>query len=280
MFQATKKGIPPGARWTKIDRRLVNPEALEAAQERFEERLDCVIVLRVLTKEEIQKLADKTRDIRGKRHRSHYADPRDITPPNGTSPDQSFVDEVHGTNAHKAASTSKTPHLEHLYQQLAHNPPPLVDFIDTSAHSSLEEARSGREDRGQSGRSRAHTTSTHGHGGSHSNQQHSLTRDARHADKRYEEERSERKSAPRKSTRNRDRYDRGEYEYSDSEDEFKEKAPKMLEAPSSAGASSDADFIRENQRRHDRDRDEMSYMSGGLGSRDDGRRREEPHSRY
>jgi zinc finger CCCH domain-containing protein 13 len=26
---ATKKGIPPGARWTKIDRRLVNPEALE-----------------------------------------------------------------------------------------------------------------------------------------------------------------------------------------------------------------------------------------------------------
>lgn len=62
---ATKKGIPPGARWTKIDRRLVNPEALEAAQERFEERLDCVIVLRVLTKEEIQKLADKTRGIRG-----------------------------------------------------------------------------------------------------------------------------------------------------------------------------------------------------------------------
>jgi hypothetical protein len=65
-LQATKKGIPPGARWTKIDRRLVNPEALEAAQERFEERLDCVIVLRVLTKEEIQKLADRTRDIRGR----------------------------------------------------------------------------------------------------------------------------------------------------------------------------------------------------------------------
>lgn len=59
------KGIPPGARWTKIDRRLVNPEALEAAQERFEERQDCVIVLRVLTKEEIQKLADRTRGIRG-----------------------------------------------------------------------------------------------------------------------------------------------------------------------------------------------------------------------
>ncbi|KAI7642133.1 hypothetical protein KC318_g21604, partial [Hortaea werneckii] len=51
---ASKNGIPPGARWTKIDRRLVNPEALEEAKERFEERMDCVIVLRVLTKEEIQ----------------------------------------------------------------------------------------------------------------------------------------------------------------------------------------------------------------------------------
>ncbi|KAF2843400.1 hypothetical protein M501DRAFT_985517 [Patellaria atrata CBS 101060] len=61
---ATKKGIPPGARWTKIDRRLVNPEALEEAKERFEERQDCVIVLRVLTKEDIQKLADRTAEIR------------------------------------------------------------------------------------------------------------------------------------------------------------------------------------------------------------------------
>jgi bisphosphoglycerate-independent phosphoglycerate mutase (AlkP superfamily) len=70
-MQATKSGIPPGARWTKIDRRLVNPEALEEAKERFEERLDCVIVLRVLTKEEIQKLADRTKEIRGKYRPSH-----------------------------------------------------------------------------------------------------------------------------------------------------------------------------------------------------------------
>ena len=71
MAQATKSGIPPGARWTKIDRRLVNPEALEEAKERFEERLDCVIVLRVLTKEEIQKLADRTKELRGKYRHSH-----------------------------------------------------------------------------------------------------------------------------------------------------------------------------------------------------------------
>jgi hypothetical protein len=64
-LQTTKEGIPTNARWTKIDRRLVNPQALEEAQERFEERLDCVIVLRVLTKDEIQKLADRTLEIRG-----------------------------------------------------------------------------------------------------------------------------------------------------------------------------------------------------------------------
>jgi zinc finger CCCH domain-containing protein 13 len=61
-----KDGVPNGARWTKISRVLVNPEALEKAQERFEERDDYVIVLRVVTREEIQKFAEKTREIRGK----------------------------------------------------------------------------------------------------------------------------------------------------------------------------------------------------------------------
>jgi hypothetical protein len=64
---AGKKGIPVNARWTKIDRKLVNPEALEEGHERYEERLDYVIVLRVLTKEEIQEYAARTSEIRGKR---------------------------------------------------------------------------------------------------------------------------------------------------------------------------------------------------------------------
>ncbi|KAI9732223.1 MAG: hypothetical protein M1834_004320 [Cirrosporium novae-zelandiae] len=64
---AGKKGIPPNARWTKIDRRLVNPEALDEGHERYEERPDYVIVLRVLTKDEIQKYADKTQEIRDAR---------------------------------------------------------------------------------------------------------------------------------------------------------------------------------------------------------------------
>lgn len=61
-----KDGIPPDARWTKIARSLVNPEALELGKERFEARDDCVIVLRVLTKEEIQGYAEVTQKIRRK----------------------------------------------------------------------------------------------------------------------------------------------------------------------------------------------------------------------
>ena len=62
---AGDKSIPPDARWTKITRSMVNPEALLEKGERFEERQDHVIVLRVLTKEEVQKFADRTKEIRG-----------------------------------------------------------------------------------------------------------------------------------------------------------------------------------------------------------------------
>ena len=63
---AGKKGIPVNARWTKIDRRLVNPEALELGNERYESRPENVIVLRVLTKEEIEKYATITQELRCK----------------------------------------------------------------------------------------------------------------------------------------------------------------------------------------------------------------------
>lgn len=64
--QGGRDHIPPNARWTKIDRLLVNPEALDAGNERYEERPDYVIVLRVLTREEIELYALKTQDIRGR----------------------------------------------------------------------------------------------------------------------------------------------------------------------------------------------------------------------
>jgi len=66
--KAKTTGAPPDAKWTKIDRRLVNPDALDEAQERYEERDECVIVLRVLSKDEIQTLADRTKELRDARY--------------------------------------------------------------------------------------------------------------------------------------------------------------------------------------------------------------------
>jgi hypothetical protein len=62
---AKKDGIPPDARWTKISRRLVNPDALDLGKERYEARDDFVIVLRVLTKDEVQGYAEVTQKLRG-----------------------------------------------------------------------------------------------------------------------------------------------------------------------------------------------------------------------
>ncbi|KAI9732963.1 MAG: hypothetical protein M1818_007396 [Claussenomyces sp. TS43310] len=64
---AKKDGVPPNARWTKINRKFVNPEALEAGKERYEARDDFVIVLRVLSKEEVQGYAEVTQRIRAAR---------------------------------------------------------------------------------------------------------------------------------------------------------------------------------------------------------------------
>jgi len=61
------KEVPPGARWTKISRKVVNPEALTVGKERFEVRDDFVIVLRVLSKEEIQAYAAATQVLRERR---------------------------------------------------------------------------------------------------------------------------------------------------------------------------------------------------------------------
>ncbi|PFH58014.1 hypothetical protein XA68_14269 [Ophiocordyceps unilateralis] len=61
------KEAPPGARWTKINREVVNPEALTVGKERFEVRDDFVIVLRVLSTEEIQAYAAATQVLRERR---------------------------------------------------------------------------------------------------------------------------------------------------------------------------------------------------------------------
>ncbi|KAI0965397.1 hypothetical protein F4678DRAFT_335366 [Xylaria arbuscula] len=59
--------IPPGATWTKISRKRVNPEALKMGGEQFEVRDDFVVVLRVLSHEEIEEYSTVTQQIREKR---------------------------------------------------------------------------------------------------------------------------------------------------------------------------------------------------------------------
>lgn len=77
----TKSDVPQGARWTKISRKMVNPEALTIGKERFEVRDDFVIVLRVLSKEEIQAYAAATATLRERRlkeYRREQKEPRDV----------------------------------------------------------------------------------------------------------------------------------------------------------------------------------------------------------
>lgn len=66
MGQTSK--IPPGARWTKISRRIISTEALDVSNERYEEREDYIdIVLRLLTREDVEQYAVKTQEIRARR---------------------------------------------------------------------------------------------------------------------------------------------------------------------------------------------------------------------
>lgn len=59
------EGVPADARWTKINRTKVSPQTLIEANERFEERRDFVVVLRVVPREQIDKWAERTQQIRG-----------------------------------------------------------------------------------------------------------------------------------------------------------------------------------------------------------------------
>ena len=204
-----------------------------------------MIVLRVLTKEEIQKLADRTKELRGKhRHSRNSSSQYDSSP---TRDD---------TQKHASGIDDVSPELQR----------------STSTYTALPSSTEGGAPK-QKGREhlrpkrRAWTVDATK--GFMNILKLSLIELSNHTDERAEEER---KAAKRKE-RSRDRRERDEFA-DDSENEFKPRAPKMLEAPSStAGASAgdQADFIRENrERRRDREGDyEQQYMSGGLGRRDD-----------
>lgn len=65
LLNPTAHSIPPNARWTKTPSTLISPEVLTARRERYEARGDHVIILRVLTSEEVRWYAMLTRRIRG-----------------------------------------------------------------------------------------------------------------------------------------------------------------------------------------------------------------------
>lgn len=74
----TKKDAPPGAKWTKIKRSWVNPEALAAGKERFEVLGDHhVKVLRVLSREEIEAYRVATAQLRALRQMRQSGDEKE-----------------------------------------------------------------------------------------------------------------------------------------------------------------------------------------------------------
>ncbi|ORY09923.1 hypothetical protein BCR34DRAFT_615529 [Clohesyomyces aquaticus] len=74
-----EQSIPPEARWTKIDKWYVSPEALREAGLAFEERGMFVVVSKVLTKEEIENLTRRTKELwRDRQPRETIVPPRRI----------------------------------------------------------------------------------------------------------------------------------------------------------------------------------------------------------
>ncbi|POS85578.1 hypothetical protein EPUL_003371 [Erysiphe pulchra] len=84
-----KKGIPSDAVWTRVTRRLVNAEALETKNERFEVQDDNILIFRVLTKEEIQYYADLTQEIRIS-HEQEYEKFEDHLASSSDAPESNF----------------------------------------------------------------------------------------------------------------------------------------------------------------------------------------------
>lgn len=76
--------IPPEAKWTKINRRLVSPEVLDQAHLRYEARPEFVAVLGILSRAEIQDLTARSHALREARRRKHF--PPEVPPPQPPRP--------------------------------------------------------------------------------------------------------------------------------------------------------------------------------------------------
>ncbi|RKF58166.1 putative zinc finger protein dhhc domain containing protein [Erysiphe neolycopersici] len=92
-----RKGNPSDAVWTRVTRRLVNAEALESRNERFEVQDDYILIFRVLTKEEIQYYADLTQEIRIF-HEQEYEKFEDNLASNSDAPESNFEHQMQNYN--------------------------------------------------------------------------------------------------------------------------------------------------------------------------------------
>ncbi|KAM7222847.1 hypothetical protein V8F06_001745 [Rhypophila decipiens] len=150
----TKADVPSGARWTKINRKMVNPEALTIGKERFEVRDDFVIVLRVLSKEEIQAYADATQILRERRRKEYE---REVKGQDDAEYDQDGEEEKKRRHRHRR---EKDRGEDEVYDEEARK----------ERHRDRDRDRGDRGDRGgerYSTRNRSRTVEYHGHGGGH-----------------------------------------------------------------------------------------------------------------
>ncbi|RDL39608.1 uncharacterized protein BP5553_03948 [Venustampulla echinocandica] len=67
--------IPPDAKWTKINRRLVSPEVFDQDGRRYEARPDFVAVLGVLSRKEIEEYTMRSQELRAARTRRNQPPP-------------------------------------------------------------------------------------------------------------------------------------------------------------------------------------------------------------
>ncbi|KHJ33866.1 putative zinc finger protein dhhc domain containing protein [Erysiphe necator] len=117
-----RRGIPPDAVWTRVTRRLINPEALEASNERFEAHDDYILIFRVLTRDEIQHYADVTQEIRIS-HEQEFDEYEEYLASRSNAPEKNFEYHTHDHRGpdyypNEASNYSRTdcfPEAQHGY---------------------------------------------------------------------------------------------------------------------------------------------------------------------
>ncbi|KAK4216617.1 hypothetical protein QBC37DRAFT_88231 [Rhypophila decipiens] len=163
----TKADVPSGARWTKINRKMVNPEALTIGKERFEVRDDFVIVLRVLSKEEIQAYADATQILRERRRKEYE---REVKGQDDAEYDQDGEEEKKRRHRHRR---EKDRGEDEVYDEEARKERHRDRDRDRGERGGERYSTRNRypagtyEDEEEYKPSRSRTVEYHGHGGGH-----------------------------------------------------------------------------------------------------------------